>query len=238
MFFGEKWAIFSTRCRLAGSRIVLSPDEYLVQGVMSVMAGGKRRIQRSRGLWSGWPYLTVLLISFSVGVLAGAGFAFFLEPSSELAEYLREYCAALSLGELRAPFVSVLWDCVRWPLLLAVLGLTVLGIVGIPALFLVRGFLMAFSTCTFGVLLGLRGAAVAAALFAVTALLGLPALFMLGCGALRGVCLRLPGAVPATGKTFRLEAVLICTGVLAVSAAIQWTVTPAVLSEVCSRLAF
>ena len=203
-----------------------------------MISGTNRRSNANRVTWSGWPHLSVLLISFFVGVLGGTACAFFLDPSTELSGYLHEYCFSLAQGQLRVSFFSVLWDCVRWPLLTAALGITVLGIIGIPVLFVIRGFLLSFSSVTFGLLLGPRGIAVAAVLFAALVLLILPALFILGCDQLRAACLHLPNAIPASGKQYRLEIWLSCVGILAVSVAVQWTVIPVVLTAVCSRLVF
>lgn len=203
-----------------------------------MISSTNRRSNANRVAWSGWPHLTVLLISFFVGVLGGTVFAFFLDPSAELLGYLREYCFLLAQGQLRVSFFSVLWDCVRWPLLTAVLGITALGIIGIPVLFVIRGFLLSFSSTTFGLLLGPRGIALTAVLFASSALLILPTLFILGCDRLRAACLHLPNAIPASGKQYRLEIWLVCIGVLAVSVAVQWTVIPAVLRAICSHFAF
>lgn len=121
--------------------------------------------------------------------------------------------------------------------MLIVVGLTAFGAVGIPIVFLVRGFLMAFSACMFGVLFGASGMVMAAVLFAVPALMVLPVLFLLGCSMLRGARLRLHGTSPAEGGACRPEMILICIGILAVSAAIQWAVVPIVLSQVGLRLA-
>ena len=205
---------------------------------MCVTAGTNRRRSAGCTMWSGWPYLTVLLVSFFVGVLGGIALAFFVDPGTGFSNYLRQYCVTLSEGRPHVSFFAAAWDCVRWPLLTAVLGLMAPGVVGIPVLFVVRGFLLSFSIATFGRLLGPQGITVAAALFAVLLLFVLPTLFVLGCNGLRAACLHLPNAVPTPGKQYRLETWLICIGVLAVSAAVQWTVIPVVLRSACSQLTF
>ena len=212
--------------------------EYLVQGVKCMIAGSHKHSRANPAAWSGWPYLIVLLISFFAGACVGGMLAFFHSPDSGLSDYLREYCAALSQGEIRPSFLYVLWDCVRWPLSAALLGFTALGVIGIPALFAARGFLLSFSTTTFCLLLGRSGIAVAAVLFSVTIFLVLPIMFVLGCDWLYASCLRLPNAVPSAGKRYRIESALICLGALIVSVALQWTLIPVVLPAVCSRLVF
>ena len=199
-------------------------------------AGARRRGPLSRAAWSEWPCLIVLLVAFFVGAVAGVSLALFKGSNSALYDYLYEYCVALSQGQLRPSFLSVLWDCVRWPLLTVALGITVLGIVGIPVVFAARGFLLSFSVVTFGMLLGQQGIAIASVLFSVTVLFVLPTLFVVGCDWLRVSCMRLPGGVPSAGGGYRIESMLVCAGALAVSAAVQWTIVPAVLAAVCSRI--
>ena len=43
------------------------------------------------------------------------------------------------------PLLISVWETIRWPLLVFGLGFTTLGLLGIPLVFSVRGFLLAFS---------------------------------------------------------------------------------------------
>lgn len=197
----------------------------------------KTRVTIPRGaLWNGWPYLVVLLISFLLGVVGGFFFAGQIEPGSGLSDYLTDYFASAGEGDFRAPFLSVFWECVRWPLAVTVFGLTALGVAAIPVLLFVRGFLLSYAVTCFGLLLGTNGVAAAAALFAVSAVIILPILFVTGCEGLRSAYLRLPGTNHSTEGRYRLEILLPATGALTLAVALQWTVVPLILTAVCARL--
>ena len=75
---------------------------------------------------------------------------------------------------------SAIWDQVRFPLAVLLLGFTAMGVVCIPVVFGVRGFLFAFSVSCFCRLFGWRGLAPAVFLFGVPALVWTPVFFVLG----------------------------------------------------------
>ena len=197
---------------------------------------GKRTLRDRDLLWRGWPYLFVLLIVFAIGALFGFILAFLSEPSTELKSYLTNHFDVAAKSEFGLSFFSVLWDCIRWPLLVFVFRFTAAGIVVIPAIFLVRGFLLSYTAACFGVLLGNVGVIAAAVLFAVTVLLILPILFVIGCECFCGACARLPGLSSAGESRLRAEVFLPSFGVLAIAVSLQWTVVPILLSAVCARL--
>lgn len=197
---------------------------------------GKRILGGQSPAWRGWPYLLTLLISFSAGALGGFLLAFLGEPSAELGNYLVDYFTLAVERELDFSFISVCWDCVRWPLLVVLFGFTSLGVVVIPAAFLVRGFLLSYTVACFGILLGNKGVAAAAVLFSVTVLLILPILFVVGCENLRTSCMRLSGSPSITEPKFKPEILLPSFGALAIAVALQWAVSPTLLSAVCVRL--
>ena len=64
-----------------------------------------------------------------------------------LAAYIEGYLAAAKSGSvvLSPGLLSVLWESVRWPLFAFLMGFTALGVLGIPTLFAVRGFLLSFA---------------------------------------------------------------------------------------------
>lgn len=197
---------------------------------------GKRVLGNQNLVWRGWPYLFTLLICFSVGALCGFLLAFLGEPSIELENYLLDYFGLVSERELGISFFSVFWDCVRWPLFVILFGFTAFGVVLIPLVFLIRGFLLSYSVASFGVLLGDKGVAVAAVLFGISVLLILPVLFVIGCESLRAVCMRLPKSSFSGENCFKPEVLLPSIGVLAIAVALQWTLTPNLLSTACARL--
>ena len=186
--------------------------------------------------WSGWPYLIVLLISFFAGALAGYFFAFLCEPSVLLRSYLMDYFDLAAQGGLHISFLSVVWDCVRWPLLAAVFAFTIVGVLAVPVVFACRGFLLSYTVSNFSLLFGYEGFAASAVLFSVTVLLLLPILFVIGCESFRMACMRIPGAVVSSDKKIRIELLLPGIGATAIAVALQWTILPMLLSAVCERL--
>lgn len=129
------------------------------------------------------PVLVILSIAFLVGGLSGCVLTNWSigDGSAALKEYLVGYVGAARAGELDRPeWITVLWDQFRWPLLVFVLGLTPVGLLGIPVLFLGQGFLMAFSAAAFFRVYGFLGLSLAFVVFGVTGLLSLPVLFLLG----------------------------------------------------------
>lgn len=127
--------------------------------------------------------LLCLSSCFLIGLFAGCFFVYFLgqDAQEHLSIYLTDYITVLRSGGSFSPdFISTAWEFFRWPLFVLFTGLTVFGVVAIPLLFCLRGFLLAFTTATFVRLFGVRG------LFAVLILLGIcvffttPIFFVLG----------------------------------------------------------
>lgn len=102
------------------------------------------------------------------------------DPAGALLTYVRGYLELLAQDGLTPRFWSVLWEMVRFPLAAFLLGFTALGIVGLPALFAVRGFLLSYAICVFYRLLGPAGLVSGFVLFGLSALVWMPVLFQLG----------------------------------------------------------
>ena len=188
--------------------------------------------------WDGLTRLAVLAICFGLGALAGFLFSALSGDSPELLEYLRQYFrSAGESGGLEPSLVSVVWDLIRWPLAVFLLGLTPAGVIGVPALMGVRGFLLAFAATTFARLFHLPGLAAALAAFGVTVLVAIPVLFAVAEDAFRQSLSRLPGAASDPVRwNERAAALAPCAGLIVLAAALQRTVMPALFSAVCARL--
>lgn len=131
----------------------------------------------------------LLLLSglFLGGSVAGCVCAGLIrDPGGALMDYVRVYLKLLGSEGVSVPFLSVLWRMMRIPLLVLFLGLTALGVVGLPVLFAVRGFLLCYAVSAFYRLLGLSGLAASFVLFGVSALVWLPVLLQLGVQGLVG----------------------------------------------------
>lgn len=117
-----------------------------------------------------------------MGGIAGALFANFIVGSAadELSAYLRDYLTLARAGDIHVEFWAMLWEPARFLLGTILLGVTALGVVGIPALFGVRGFLFAFSVAGVCRVFGPMGIAPALFLFGLPAFLWAPILFVAG----------------------------------------------------------
>lgn len=201
---------------------------------MTVRKMGRRL--RSAPAWDGLTRLAFLAICFAVGALGGFFFSGWTGENPALLEYLNRYFQMAGQGNGVDPSLwSSVWDLVRWPLAAFLLGSTAFGIVGVPVLLGVRGFLLSFAAATFVRLFGLPGMAVSLAAFGVTALVAVPVLFAVSADAFRQAQGRLSGERPPTWCQ-RLQAFPPCAGLLVLAVALQQTVMPALLCAVCARL--
>lgn len=205
---------------------------------MTMAAGRTRSRDRTVLRWDGLTALALLGACFLLGTLAGFAFSCLGGESVQLREYLLRYLRQAGAGGAFGPsLLSVIWEAVRWFLLIFVLGFTRLGVVGIPAALAVRAFMLSYAVTTFARLFGLSGMAASLAAFGVTALLSVPVLFVAAHSGFRSALSRLshdpPAGVPLSE---RLALLAPCGGLLALAAALQWTVMPALLTAVCARL--
>lgn len=183
------------------------------------------------------PGVTVPGLGFALGALAGCLWAGWV-PAAEsgaLASYLKDCLEAVRAGQtLTAEWSALLWQSARWPLWTALLSLTAAGLVGIPVLFGVRGFLLSFAVACFVRVLGGEGALLAAALFGVNGLFALPVLFLLGeqgMAASRALAERLLGegrGRPVYSRAYALSCA-VCGGVLLVGAAVEQRTVPVLM---------
>ena len=148
------------------------------------------------------PALTAIAVSFLLGALAGCLLSAFLEGEGleRLEGYLEAFLQSSGSGAPEGPgLLRQLWATLRWPLLALVLGFTSLGVLGLPLLFAVRGFLLAYSVAAFVRVFGGAGCLLAFLIFGVPGCLSVPALFVLGAQGLAAAC-RLAGRSLGEGK--------------------------------------
>lgn len=188
--------------------------------------------------WDELTQLAVLAVCYGLGALGGFFFSALIGDSPELLAYLQQYFQAAGRGGGLEPSIgATIWDLVRWPLAVFLLGLTPIGAIGIPLLIGGRGFLLAFAATTFARLFQLPGVAAALSAFGVTVLVAVPVLFVVAADAFRQSLSRLPGAASAPVHwSDRVRALGPCVGLLALAVALQQTVMPALFSAVCARL--
>lgn len=200
----------------------------------------RRTVKRIRSApsWDGLTQLAVLAASFAAGAVAG----FFLSASAgdhpELLDYLTRYFEAAAQGNGVSPSIgAAVWDLVRWPAAVLLLGFTPIGVVGIPLVMGARGFLLCYAATTFARLFHLPGMAAALAAFGVTVLIAVPVLFVVAADSFCQSLGRLPGAAaPPVHWSQRTMILAPCAGLLVLAVALQRVVMPALFSAVCGRL--
>lgn len=126
--------------------------------------------------------LAVLSAAFLLGGLLGCLLASLSggTGAEELGDYLTGYLELAREGTLPRGVMPLLWGQAKYLLAILVLGLTALGLAGIPILFGLRGFFFSFSAACFCRVFGQRGLLPAFCLFGLPALLWVPALFLVG----------------------------------------------------------
>lgn len=182
--------------------------------------------------------LVLLGIFFLLGSTVGCICAGFIDdPGGMLLDYVRGYLTLLAQGDVAGRFLPILWEISFVPILVFVLGLTALGVVGLPALFAVRGFLLCYAVSAFYRLLGLRGLLPAFLLFGLSALIWLPVLFQLGVQGLLGAYGLLrrtmgDGRYPLRYNGGYLLCCGICVAALCLCAGVECLVTPVLLQKI------
>ncbi len=187
--------------------------------------------------------LVVTAVAFFIGGVIGFALTSRVEGAAaeSLDAYVQAFLSAAGGGEVGAPaLLPLLWQVFRWPILTVALGFTALGLLGIPILFAVRGFLFSFSVAAFIRVLGGFGGLVAAVVFGLTGAIAIPALFLLGVqGLAASRCLASralgsgKGRVPY-GKRYFLRCGL-CAAAFLVCVVLECTAVPA-LTAVLSGL--
>lgn len=126
--------------------------------------------------------LAVLSAAFLLGGVMGCLLASLSggTGAEELGGYLTGYLELARDGALPRGVMPLLWGQLKYLLAILVLGLTALGLAGIPILFGLRGFFFSFSAACFCRVFGRRGLLPAFFLFGLPALLWVPALFLAG----------------------------------------------------------
>ena len=187
--------------------------------------------------------LALLSGCFFLGGLAGCLFAALADGQSarELSAYLADYLLLARDGGLPADLGPLLWERMKYLLAALALGITALGVPGIPVLMAARGFFLSFSVGCFCRVFGAAGLLPAFALFGLPALLWAPALFVAGVQALgcAGLLLRRTlgresggGLLPPDRET--LARMGLSVGLTLGCGLMEYWVVP-VLLEACAR---
>ena len=190
------------------------------------------------------PALIILSACFLAGGLAGCLLAAQVGGAGEasLNQYLEAFLLAAQEGAVDVPALwAQIWDTLRWPLFALLLGFTALGVLGVPVLFTLRGFLLAFSIASFVRAFGGAGWLLACLVFGIGGVLSLPALFVLGVQSIlsaRALAARVRGEGKGRvlwGRDCLVRCAL-CLGAVCVCILLERTVVPALLSGAAGAL--
>lgn len=121
--------------------------------------------------------LVVTAAFFALGsALGGFVSAWALESGNEvISAYLTQFLSEAQRDGLLYPdLFQFLWLSLRWPFAAFVLGFSALGLLGLPFLSGVRGFLFSFSVGVFCRALGRRGLGAAFLLLGISGLVSIP----------------------------------------------------------------
>lgn len=190
------------------------------------------------------PALAVAAAFFFLGGLAGCLLASQVGGggSDSLTLYLKGFLSAAQAGGVSGPaLLPLVWETARWPVLALLLGFTALGILGLPLLFGVRGFLLAFSIASFVRMFGGAGGLLAFLVFGVSGVLAVPAFFVLGVQGLvaaRSLAGRFLGEGRRNspyGRAYFLRCG-VCAGVLCVCVLLEYLAVPALVAGAAGAL--
>lgn len=190
------------------------------------------------------PALAVLAVSFLLGVLGGCLVAASLggESTETLSAYIYSYLGAAREGLTALPgLLPAVWNTVRWPLLALLLGFSALGCLGLPVLFAMRGFLLAFAAAAFVRMFGAAGAGLAFLLMGLTGLLSLPVFFVAGVHSLRTALVLLDrvlsrGKRPVVYRSVHPLQWGMCAGALVLCVLLETVAVPALVAALAPGL--
>ncbi len=190
------------------------------------------------------PILLILSISFLLGSISGCLLVNQLVGGGEdaLQNYLNGYLSVACSGQIIRPeFWQNVFSTIRWPLIVLALGITPLGLIGIPVSFLIRGFLFSFSIASFFKVLGINGLVVSILIFGLSGLLYIPVFFHLGVQSYYSstqLTNRLIGDKkkhPLFQKTF-IRCIFFSFLLLVICASIEYSIIPQLVNSVAGLL--
>jgi len=184
------------------------------------------------------PGLVLLPAFFMLGAAAGCLSALYIQTDLDgtLVSYVDGYLSLARAGNSGPLFLSALLNAFKYHAIIVVCGLSGLGIVLIPGVMAVRGFLLTYAVTTFVRVLGYGGLLLSAGIFGAQCLIALPCLLLLGYqafGSARTLFSLSTGGkkigAPAIGRVYMLRTGL-CAAALTVGAVIDAYLTPLLVS--------
>ena len=206
----------------------------------------RQREREKGGQPSLLPRLFLLAVCFLVGVFLGQFFAGHVPENTgtELDAYLESYFQVGKESSWKS-FLSVLLQHFRYPLFVIILGFASLGVVLIPGMTLVIGFLLSFSASCFTVAFGTQGLFLAVAAMGLRCLITIPCYFVLAVPAW-GRSAALAGLSFGRGRRISTDVsgqewwgmIILCLFVLLIGTCLDWFCTPKILEWALKRTLF
>lgn len=169
--------------------------------------------------------LVLLTVLFMAGCFVGVLLAQ-VGDGEIVSEFLAGYLVNAADGLVGYSFFSILWNTLKWPLLIAVLEFTQVGFIAVPILIFLRGILFSYLAANLDMVFGLQGVALSIGVYLITILMEIPVLFLLGSHFMNGT---------EEGQK-RSGTLLVSAGVCVLAAALQWTVSHRLLAFICGRV--
>ena len=136
------------------------------------------------------PGLIICGALFLCGCVAGSFSAGFVSDGGVLTGFFAEYLRLAQDGTFSNPTLTAsLANTLRYPLLVFAMGLSIPGLIAIPALSALRGYTLAFSAAVIVRLYGGGGVILALSIFGLTTIITVPCFLILASLAFRGSCL-------------------------------------------------
>ena len=124
--------------------------------------------------------LLICGVLFLVGCIAGTFSSGFVNDTGQLDRILTEYISFyINDSPVNLDFISAAFDAFKYPLAALFFGLSVLGVLLVPVLSAVRGFMLSYSISAIVRLLGGKGVWLALSVFGIRTLITIPCFFIL-----------------------------------------------------------
>ena len=181
--------------------------------------------------------LFLLSAAFVIGGAAGLVMASQIAGSAQetLTNCVGSYLEVAGENAVPSPELwTTALEFLRWPGFAVFLGFAAFGVIGIPVLFAVRGFLLAFAIGAFVRIFGGVGCFLAFFSFGLTGMFAIPALFVLGVQSFDMARRRMTGGTgkqaPIPSRQYLARSGL-CFGALVLCVMVEYWAVPELLSS-------
>lgn len=125
--------------------------------------------------------MIILTSSFLLGGVLGLFLASLVTGEGEvnLSAFFLSYFTAIQEGSATPNLITSIWTNLKTPLLAFIFGFSFLGVVGIPCLLGMEGFILAFSISSLCRLMGMSGLIPSFFLFCLPAMIWIPMVFLI-----------------------------------------------------------